>query len=320
MPSQKTFILKPVQLTVFFQRLSYAQEKEYSNIKLKEQSTLENLDTDNILDNIDNEFRALTMGQVMNARKICNIANLCSNESDPLLILKHSTKIQWILNFITKLEKEEKVVIASHFTKEFAYFLGIVFLSQDIKFCTVDGEDSKSSAKSIIDFKSNIDTQVMLLSTTSGGCGLTLTVARFIIIVDLDWNPACDKQAMARIVRIGQKRTPYIISLISHAKIDDSMFQAQNEKSKLSSLLMKEDNAMLRDINITHGNKDLLGYKRTTNMKNVYPSVCTNLTGNLYWKPLIHDSSDHINDILINICAKDMIDSAAIVLKYDDSA
>ena len=94
-------ILKPVLLTVFFQRLSYAQEKEYSNIKLKEQSTLENLDTDNILDNIDNEFRALTMGQVMNARKNCNFANLCSNESDPLLILKHSTKIQWILNFIT---------------------------------------------------------------------------------------------------------------------------------------------------------------------------------------------------------------------------
>jgi SNF2 family DNA or RNA helicase len=84
----------------------------------------------------------------------------------------------------------------------------------------------------------------MLLSTTAGGCGLTFTAARFIILVDLCWNPAADKQAMCRIIRIGQKQIPVVLMLISHGKIDDTLFQVQQTRGLMASMLMGDYNPM----------------------------------------------------------------------------
>ena len=160
-------ILEPVHIAVFFKKLSSSQEREYYLLKNED------------------DLKVLTLTHTVNARKICNISNFRNMEMNTEVITASSTKIQWILHFLKKLSKTEKVVIASHYTKEFAHFLGLVLLSHRIHFCTVDGENYTTSAQAIIDFKGNVDCQIMLLSTTSGGCGLTLTIARFIIIVDL---------------------------------------------------------------------------------------------------------------------------------------
>lgn len=46
--------------------------------------------------------------------------------------------------------------------------------------------------------------QVFLLSTRAGGAGLNLIGANTLVLYDSDWNPAMDKQAMARIWRWGR--------------------------------------------------------------------------------------------------------------------
>ena len=48
---------------------------------------------------------------------------------------------------------------------------------------------------------------VFLLSSKAGGVGLNLVGASRLIMYDIDWNPANDLQAMARIWRDGQKKT-----------------------------------------------------------------------------------------------------------------
>ena len=50
------------------------------------------------------------------------------------------------------------------------------------------------------------DTFVFLLSTRAGGLGINLTAADTCIIMDSDWNPQNDVQAMARSHRIGQTK------------------------------------------------------------------------------------------------------------------
>ena len=45
---------------------------------------------------------------------------------------------------------------------------------------------------------------VFLLSARSGGVGLNLIGASRLILVDPDWNPATDNQALARIWRDGE--------------------------------------------------------------------------------------------------------------------
>ena len=49
-----------------------------------------------------------------------------------------------------------------------------------------------------------------MLSSKAGGVGLNLIGASRLILYDIDWNPANDMQAMARIWREGQKRSVQI--------------------------------------------------------------------------------------------------------------
>lgn len=51
---------------------------------------------------------------------------------------------------------------------------------------------------------------IFLLSSKAGGVGLNLIGASRLVMYDIDWNPANDLQAMARIWRDGQKRTVHI--------------------------------------------------------------------------------------------------------------
>jgi hypothetical protein len=48
---------------------------------------------------------------------------------------------------------------------------------------------------------------VFLLSSKAGGCGLNIIGASRLVLFDVDWNPANDLQAMARIWRDGQKQS-----------------------------------------------------------------------------------------------------------------
>lgn len=47
---------------------------------------------------------------------------------------------------------------------------------------------------------------IFLLSSKAGGCGINLIGANRLVLMDPDWNPALDQQALARVWRDGQKR------------------------------------------------------------------------------------------------------------------
>ena len=51
---------------------------------------------------------------------------------------------------------------------------------------------------------------VFMLSSKAGGCGLNLVGASRLVMLDPDWNPANDDQALARIWRDGQRRTCHL--------------------------------------------------------------------------------------------------------------
>lgn len=61
----------------------------------------------------------------------------------------------------------------------------------------------------------HIITVLFLLSCKAGGVGLNLVGASRIVLYDIDWNPANDLQAMARIWRDGQGRHVFIYRLLT---------------------------------------------------------------------------------------------------------
>jgi len=74
-----------------------------------------------------------------------------------------------------------------------------------------------------------------LLSAKAGGCGLNLIGASRLIMLDLDWNPSTDVQAMARVYRQGQTRPTFIYRLLTSGSIDEAIYQRQQNKGNLAS-------------------------------------------------------------------------------------
>ena len=68
---------------------------------------------------------------------------------------------------------------------------------------------------------------VFLLSSKAGGVGLNLIGGNVVILYDIDWNPANDQQAMARVWRDGQKKNVTIYRLLTTGTIEEKIFQRQ---------------------------------------------------------------------------------------------
>ena len=58
---------------------------------------------------------------------------------------------------------------------------------------------------------------------------------------DPDWNPACDKQAAARIWREGQKKRCYIYRFMSTGTVEEKIIQRQLSKEGLQSIVDDKD-------------------------------------------------------------------------------
>ncbi|EJD52598.1 hypothetical protein AURDEDRAFT_181169 [Auricularia subglabra TFB-10046 SS5] len=146
-----------------------------------------------------------------------------------------------ILTILRK-ETEEKVIIVSHFTSTLDVIESYC-KKQRYGYFRLDGQTQTSKRQEYVDnFNRTSQKQhfVFLLSTKAGGVGLNLVGASRLVLVDSDWNPSHDLQAMARIHRDGQKRPVFIYRLISTGTIDEKIFQRQVTKLGLSDSLMKQ--------------------------------------------------------------------------------
>uniref|UniRef100_A0AC34R318 Uncharacterized protein n=1 Tax=Panagrolaimus sp. JU765 TaxID=591449 RepID=A0AC34R318_9BILA len=78
--------------------------------------------------------------------------------------------------------------------------------------------------------------KVLLMSMGDAGAGLNLTGANHLFIVDSDWNPALEEQAIGRIHCIGQQETVVVHKLVVQDSIEQNVLELQAEKT----LLVKE--------------------------------------------------------------------------------
>ncbi|NWR30172.1 RA54B protein, partial [Tachuris rubrigastra] len=104
----------------------------------------------------------------------------------------------------------------------------------------LDGNTPVSQRQQIVDtFNSKFSPAfIFLLSSKAGGVGLNLVGASHLILYDIDWNPATDIQAMARVWRDGQKHTVHIYRLLTTGSIEEKIYQRQISKQDLSGAVV----------------------------------------------------------------------------------
>ncbi|WP_370866583.1 SNF2 helicase associated domain-containing protein [Saccharibacillus sp. JS10] len=82
---------------------------------------------------------------------------------------------------------------------------------------------------------------VFLISLKAGGTGLNLTGADTVILYDLWWNPAVEKQAEDRAYRIGQTKVVQVIRLIASGTVEEKMHELQRKKTTLIDEVITSD-------------------------------------------------------------------------------
>ena len=101
----------------------------------------------------------------------------------------------------------------------------------------IDGSVTPAARQEIVDRFNKRDSNfpIFLLSSRAGGTGFNLTSANRLVLVEPDWNPAVDEQAISRIFRQGQKREVFIWRLLSSGTIEEKIFERQLFKNDLTS-------------------------------------------------------------------------------------
>ena len=74
-------------------------------------------------------------------------------------------------------------------------------------------------------FNTDPSYDVLLLTTSVGGLGLTLTGADTVIMFDHAWNPMVDLQAMDRAHRLGQQRKVVVYRLITSGTLEEKIMR-----------------------------------------------------------------------------------------------
>ncbi|KLJ06386.1 DNA repair and recombination protein RAD54B [Blastomyces silverae] len=136
----------------------------------------------------------------------------------------------------------EKVVLISNYTSTLD-LLATLLTSLSLPFLRLDGSIPASKRQGLVDdFNRSSSSSVFafLLSAKAGGTGLNLIGASRLVLFDVDWNPATDMQAMARIHRDGQKRHCRIYRLLLKGALEEKIWQRQVTKIGLADSVMDQ--------------------------------------------------------------------------------
>ncbi|KAL1963654.1 hypothetical protein VTN77DRAFT_7975 [Rasamsonia byssochlamydoides] len=215
------------------------------------------------LGNTEGAFHLITI-----LKKLCNSPSLLSAKSAdetpnatisallstlPPNLLRHfspssSGKLRVLDQLLHNLRTttSEKIVLVSNYTSTLN-LLATLLTSLSLPFLRLDGTTPSSKRQSLVDDFNRSPASTcfaFLLSAKAGGTGLNLIGASRLVLFDVDWNPATDMQAMARIHRDGQKRHCWIYRIMLKGGLEEKIWQRQVTKIGLADSVMEQKGGM----------------------------------------------------------------------------
>nr|XP_036578671.1 DNA repair and recombination protein rad5c [Colletotrichum truncatum]KAF6786004.1 DNA repair and recombination protein rad5c [Colletotrichum truncatum] len=127
----------------------------------------------------------------------------------------HSTKMQALIQDVKEDLWDTKSIIFSCWTRTL-HLVASHLTEAGVDFLRIDGDCSLSQRQAMLkEFAKSNRQRVLIMTTGTGAFGLNLTCANRVFIVELQWNPSVENQAIARAIRFGQGKkvlvTRYVI-------------------------------------------------------------------------------------------------------------
>lgn len=246
--AQVLTFLPPLGQIILPISMSHLQKQLYKSILSKSPELLKALFTS---DKLKQQERASLSNILMQLRKcLCHpfIYSREIEERTDIAAVSHrnlveaSAKLSLLELLLPKLkERGHRVLI-------FSQFLDMLSVIEDfmdgmqLSYQRLDGTMGSLEKQKRIDQFNAPDSSLFafLLSTRAGGVGINLATADTVIILDPDWNPHQDIQAIARAHRIGQKKKVLCLQLTTRGSVEEKIMQIGRKKMALDHVVVEQ--------------------------------------------------------------------------------
>ncbi|EPE30717.1 P-loop containing nucleoside triphosphate hydrolase [Glarea lozoyensis ATCC 20868] len=141
----------------------------------------------------------------------------------------YSTKLSTLLQDIESQDQSDKSIVFSAWKKSLD-LVACLFSIKAIPFAIVDGSlPLPERRKALSSFKSDPDIKV-----------LNITIASRIHILEPQWNPAVERQAIGRILRLGQDKRITVIRYITNSTVEEYIESRQLRKLQIATVGWEE--------------------------------------------------------------------------------
>lgn len=246
--AQVLTFLPPLGQVIVPLSMSVLQKNLYKSILAKNPELLKALFTSG---NLKTQERANLSNILMQLRKCLCHPFVYSREIEERTdieavshrnLVEASAKLQLLELLLPKLqERGHRVLI-------FSQFLDMLNIMEDfldgmqMAYQRLDGNMGSMEKQKRIDQFNAPDSPLFafLLSTRAGGVGINLATADTVIILDPDWNPHQDIQAISRAHRIGQKKKVLCFQLMTKASAEEKIVQMGRKKMVLDHVVVEQ--------------------------------------------------------------------------------
>ncbi|KAI9779018.1 MAG: hypothetical protein M1816_003778 [Peltula sp. TS41687] len=148
----------------------------------------------------------------------------------------HSSKFNMLLKDIEENMHKNKSIIFSSWKKSLD-LVGCLFTRKAIPFVSIDGSQPLSERKkSLSAFQMRPEVTVLLMTLGTGAVGLNLTIASRIHILEPQWNPSVENQAIGRALRLGQEKEVTIVRYVMKDTVEEYVESRQSKKLQLAAV------------------------------------------------------------------------------------
>jgi SNF2 family DNA or RNA helicase len=99
----------------------------------------------------------------------------------------------------------------------------------------------KQRAQALETFRDDPNVHVILVSIGAGGLGLNLTAASKVFVMEPQFNPAAEAQAVDRVHRLGQQRDVHIMRFIMRGSFEEGILELQRKKMELADMSLNRN-------------------------------------------------------------------------------
>ena len=189
-----------------------------------------------VSDNPIQELRSMQLSKIQTLRTFCTHPCVYDEQyscESPLTISNKYNRLCEILQEI--FESKEKVVIFTSFRRMIDMLCSDIAQRFNVYTDFIDGTVLAADRQLIVDkFSMHEEPGALILNPKAAGTGLNITCANHAIHYNLEWNPAVEDQASARIYRRGQEKTVFIHRLYYVNTIEEIINEKILMKRQLS--------------------------------------------------------------------------------------